>query len=72
MLRDEHWATWTAVLGWPVQGIWPKESDGSDINSVHRSSLKHPEGYALLAKGDDFGKVSIHKYPCIPKNSNAV
>ena len=22
-LRDVCWATWTSVLGWPVQGIWP-------------------------------------------------
>lgn len=71
-LRDEFWDTWTATLGWPVQGIWPKESKGSDIDTVDRSALKHPEGYHLLAKGDDFSMVSIHKYPCIPKNSSCV
>jgi len=26
----------------------------------------------LLAKGDDFGIVSVHKYPCIPKNSESI
>jgi hypothetical protein len=81
-LRDETWSSWTCVLGWPVQGIWPKESKGTDINYVDRSNLKHPEGflfliiiiyrYSLLAKGDDFGKVSIHKFPCIPANSECV
>lgn len=35
--RDEFWATWTCILGWPVQGIWPPEVDGSDINAVDRS-----------------------------------
>ena len=44
-LRDETWGSWTCVLGWPVQGIWPKESKGTDINYVDRSNLKHPEGY---------------------------
>ena len=77
-LRDEFWDTWTATLGWPVQGIWPKESKGTDIDSVDRSELKHPEGlffylrYHLLAKGDDFGFVSVHKYPAIPKNCDSV
>jgi microtubule-associated protein-like 6 len=56
--RDEKWATWQTTLGWPVQGIWPPCSDGSDINSVDRSSSK-----ALIATADDFGKVKLFKYP---------
>lgn len=39
MLRDERWATWTTTLGWPVQGIWPKYTDGTFINSVDRSHM---------------------------------
>lgn len=23
-LRDVKWATFTCILGWPVQGIWPR------------------------------------------------
>lgn len=71
-LRDEKWATWTCVLGFPVQGIWPLNADGTDINYVDRSKNKHPGGYYLLASGDDFGKVRILKYPSIVKNSEAV
>jgi microtubule-associated protein-like 6 len=33
-MRDVDWATWTVTLGWPVQGIWPKCADGTDINAV--------------------------------------
>lgn len=56
--RDEPWASWTCTIGWPVQGIWPECSDGSDINSVDR----HPRGN-VLATGDDFSKVKLFKYP---------
>lgn len=35
--RDEHWQTWTCILGWPVQGIFSGSMDGSDINGVARS-----------------------------------
>ena len=28
------WDTFTCTLGWPVQGIWPPGSDGTDINAV--------------------------------------
>lgn len=35
--KDENWDTYTARLGWHVQGIWPAFADGSDINSVDRS-----------------------------------
>jgi hypothetical protein len=37
MLRDERWASWTCNLGWPVQGIYPKCTDGTFINTVDRS-----------------------------------
>jgi hypothetical protein len=35
--RDTDWETYTCILGFPVMGIWPPESDGTDINSVDRS-----------------------------------
>ena len=64
--RDEPWATWTCVLGWPVQGIWPECSNGSDINSLDRHPQKN-----VIATGDDFSKVKLFKYPCpIERSSN--
>jgi WD40 repeat protein len=66
-MRDVDWESWTCVLGWPVQGIWPKFADGTDINAVDRS-----RSGLLLATGDDSGKVKLFKYPCVYKNSKFV
>ena len=62
--RNEQWLTWTCVLGWPVQGIWPPCSDGSDINNLDRS-----KSHKVLSTVDDFGQVKLFKFPCIKKNS---
>ena len=70
--RDERWATWTCVLGWSVQGIWPPFTSGDDINYVSRSSSKTAGGYELLASADDFGKVKILRYPSLQKGSEGV
>jgi len=70
--RDERWATWTCVLGWPVQGIWPPFTSGDDINYVCRSASKTEGGYELLACADDFGKVKLLRYPSIQKGSEGV
>ncbi|XP_071501023.1 77 kDa echinoderm microtubule-associated protein-like isoform X1 [Diadema antillarum] len=56
--RDIEWATFTCVLGYPVCGIWPEGSDGTDVNTVARSTTS-----TLLATGDDFGKVNLFRYP---------
>ena len=61
MLRDERWKAWTCNLGWPVQGIYPKCTDGTFINAVDRSNLsinkqtfkQDPESHFLLAAGND-------------------
>jgi WD40 repeat protein/Ca2+-binding EF-hand superfamily protein len=62
MFRDEKWATWTCVLGWPVQGVFPPCADGTDVNAVDRN-IKGD----LLVSGDDFGKVNLFRYPVMPK-----
>ncbi|CAM9297903.1 unnamed protein product, partial [Heterosigma akashiwo] len=64
-LRNVRWETWTLPLGWPVQGIWPPCSDGTDINSVARS-----HSCTLLATADDFGKVKLFRYPCADKTAD--
>ena len=56
--KDEKWATWNCLVGWPVQGIWPPCSQGSDINAVDRSS-----NLESLVTCDDFGKIKLFKYP---------
>ena len=53
-------------------GIWPKFSDGSDINAIDKSNMAHANGTEILATGDDFGKVKLFKYPCIQEHSNYV
>lgn len=57
-------ATFTCELGWPVQGIWPPEADGTDVNRCARS----PDS-TLLATGDDFGQLKIFNYPCVEKGA---
>lgn len=76
--RDDKWATWTATLGWPVQGIWPEGADGTDINATDRSNSTYsgveapPDNYYLLASADDESQVKIFRYPCIKKGSKYV
>ena len=65
-MRDKQWATWTCTLGWPVQGIWPAEADGTDVNAVDRSSDQ-----STLVTADDFGQVKLFRYPCVSKVARA-
>lgn len=65
--RDTDWHTWTCVLGWPVQGIWPPCSDGTDVNAVDRNAKRD-----LLVTSDDFGLVKLYRYPCVAKHASAL
>ena len=65
--RNNKWHTWTCTLGWPVQGIWSGNQDGTDINSVCRSHSGH-----LLASGDDCGLVKLFRYPCAEENASSL
>jgi echinoderm microtubule-associated protein-like 6 len=65
--KDVTWDSWTCVLGWPVQGIWPPYSDGTDVNAVDRNHKSD-----LLATADDFGLVKLFRYPCVEKNSSSI
>ena len=59
LIADTPWATWTGVLGFPVLGVWPDGSDGSDINAAHRSN----DGQLVLT-ADDFGGLKLFHAPC--------
>ena len=58
--RDTAWRTWTSILGFPVMGIWPSDSDGTDVNAVARDSAG-----TLVATADDAGLVKLFNYPCV-------
>jgi WD40 repeat protein len=64
-LSAVDWSTENCVVGWAVQGVYDSELDGTDVNSVDlRPDL------SILAMGDEFGKVSIFRYPCaVRKNA---
>ncbi|KAG5192223.1 hypothetical protein JKP88DRAFT_173750 [Tribonema minus] len=67
-VRDCEWETWTCTLGWPVQGIWPKGADGTDVNAVDASADRR-----LLATADDKASaVKIFRYPCVNAHAEAV
>jgi len=55
---DTEWATQSCVLSFNSLGIWPDNVDGTDINTITRST----DG-ELLATGDDFGKVRLFAAP---------
>ncbi|CAM9239808.1 unnamed protein product, partial [Chrysoparadoxa australica] len=58
------WSTYTCVLGFPVMGIWPPFSDGTDVNALQRSR----DG-RFLVTADDFGGIKIFNSPCIVDNA---
>lgn len=57
-LRDEVWDTWTAKLGWPVQGIYEGVIDMTHVNTVDRNKSRD-----LVAVGNDWGNVVLFNYP---------
>ena len=59
-IRDVEWATWTCIMGWPVQGIAPKFQGPLGINSTCRSSFGD-----TLATCDDWGMLKLFRFPCI-------
>ena len=62
--KDEKWDTWTCTLGWPVQGIFPSFTDGTDVNACCRN-----QDGTVLATSDDFGKVNLYRYPSYVKKA---
>nr|CDS29739.1 echinoderm microtubule associated protein1 [Hymenolepis microstoma] len=65
-MRDVRWVTQSCHLGFEVAGIWPPDSDGTDINAVCRSHSTR-----LLASADDFSQVNLFRYPTCQLKSNS-
>ena len=61
--RDASWETYTCTLGFPVMGIWPSGSDGTDVNALDRSKSQK-----YVATADDLGLVKLFNYPCVMKD----
>lgn len=57
-----HWMTWTAVVGTEVNGIWPKYSTVTNVNSVDANYSN-----AVLVTGDDLGLIKLFRFPCLKK-----
>ena len=70
-LKDEIWHTWSCVLGWPVQGIFESNWDGTDVNMTDRSNYK-VNGYNMIACSNDFSEIRIYRYPCLKKGSGHI
>jgi len=63
-IRDIKWATQTCVFGWAFQHIWKSHyENGTDINALNVSY----DG-TLIVTGDDFGTVTLFRYPAVTKN----
>lgn len=56
--------TWTGVVGAEVNGIWPKYSRQTDVNSVDANYSN-----AVLVAGDDLGLVRLLRFPCFKKGA---
>ena len=54
--------TWTGVIGAEVNGIWPKYSTASEVNSVDANYSS-----AVLVTGDDLGLVKLFRFPCLKR-----
>ncbi|GMI01529.1 hypothetical protein TrVE_jg12112 [Triparma verrucosa] len=63
----ECWESWSCILGFPVMGIWPDYSDGTDVNSVHVD-----EGRKYVVTADDFGGVKCFNFPCVVEDAEYV
>ena len=59
-MKDIDWSTWSCPYGWPAQGVWPVNEDGTDITSCDRA-----QSGQSLAVADNFGRIRLYRYPCV-------
>ena len=48
--------------GWPVQGLWSTEYDGTEIFSVARNASF--KDVPAIVSGDNYGRLRLFNYPC--------
>jgi lipoxygenase homology domain-containing protein 1 len=58
------WGRMTCVLGFPVMGIWPDFSDGTDVNALHVNEARD-----ICVTADDFGEVKLFNFPCVTEDA---
>merc|ERR1712226_1713507 len=63
LLKDTEWASQTCPLGWGVQGIWPVEADGTEINACDRNKA----GDVVATVDENGGHLLLRRYPAINK-----
>ena len=59
-MADCQWHSWTCSLGFPVMGVWPPYSDGTDVNMVDRSKNRK-----LVVTAEDTFKITLFRFPCL-------
>ena len=60
--RDADWATWTSILGWPVQGC--RDKGGIALLAADRSPFGH-----VIVTGNECGVVKLQRYPAASTSS---
>ncbi|GMH84733.1 hypothetical protein TrST_g13224 [Triparma strigata] len=58
------WGRMTNIMGFPVMGIWPDFSDGTDVNALHVN--EHGD---IVVTCDDFGEVKLFNFPCVTEDA---
>jgi microtubule-associated protein-like 6 len=73
LLKNESWHSMSSEIGWPVQGVirklpgYVQEMNMTDLNMCDVSPDRE-----LLVSGDDFGNVTLYRYPCTNKKDGAL
>ncbi|KAG2496899.1 hypothetical protein HYH03_004906 [Edaphochlamys debaryana] len=59
-MRDVEWYSWSLSVGFDVMGIWPDDSDGTDVNAVDRCRLGAPIYDPFEAEYEESTEAAFH------------